>query len=62
MTPGSTPRPPEVERRGLTVHVDGAPALHLAGPLLTRPEDWAPTARALLWPELARGARLEARR
>jgi hypothetical protein len=53
-------RPPVVERRGLVVHVDGAPTLHLASPVMTRPQDWTPTQAAMLWgPEAL--ARLKAR-
>lgn len=42
-----------VERRGLVIHVDGQPTLLLNSWVMTRPQDWAPAARAILWPERA---------
>jgi hypothetical protein len=37
----------------LVIHVDGNPTLLLNSPVMTRPQDWAPAARAILWPERA---------
>jgi len=42
------------ERRGLVVHVNGEPTLHLATPIATRPQDWTPAQVAIIWgPEIA---------
>lgn len=41
---------PVVERRGSTVYIDGVPTFELNMPILTRPIDWAPAAREILWP------------
>lgn len=45
------PQPAElrIERRGCVVHIDGEPALWLETPIATRPQDWAPAARAMLF-------------
>lgn len=39
-----------VKREGTLVIVDGAPSLWLESPIATRPQDWAPAARAILFP------------
>jgi len=56
--PGATTAAPQhatsssvVERRGLTVYVDGQPGPTLAAPILTHPQDWTPHQAALLWTE-----------
>lgn len=49
---GYVTEPKRIERKGLTIHVDGMPKIMLAFPIMTRPQDWNPTARAILWPEL----------
>lgn len=47
-------RPPVVaELRHATIYVNGSPLLDLEEPIRTRPQDWAPAARAVLE---ARGA------
>lgn len=50
---GYVTEPKRIERKGLTIHIDGVPTLQLNSWVKTRPQDWNPTARAILWPELA---------
>lgn len=57
----SEPKRPAVERKGLTVHVDGVPAVLVEAPMSTRPQDWTPGARAILFEELVRSERIRHR-
>lgn len=50
----------ELKRKGLTVYVDDVPTLHLAHPIMTRPQDWALRARSILWPQLIERAAQQA--
>lgn len=45
----AAPRVPIVERRGTTIYVDGVPTFELVEPILTRPMDWVPAAREILF-------------
>lgn len=40
---------PDVERRGLTIYIDGSPGPTLASPIATRPQDWTPAQAAIIW-------------
>ena len=43
-----------VERKANTIHVDGAPYVHVEAPMSTRPQDWAEPARSILFDEARR--------
>ena len=45
----AAPRVPVIERRGTTIYVDGVPTFELNAPILTRPMDWSPAARSMLF-------------
>lgn len=42
---------PVVERRGLTIYIDGEPGPMLNAPIATRPQDWTPRQAAIIWGE-----------
>lgn len=46
---GDREQPRTVERRGITVHVNGEPTLWLEQPIAWRPQDVPDAWRALLW-------------
>jgi hypothetical protein len=46
----------DVHRSGTTFYFDGAPTLELNSPILTRPQDWAPAARRIVFPDARNGS------